>query len=221
LIEVGLLDWTVERDGTARSSTLVTGDFLVRYGLDDLSEFQVGWTAFGRVREHDRASAQSETRSGTGDLAFAYKRSLSNPDGSGLSVAVQPFATIPLGSVAVGAGQWEGGLLLPASVDVGSSFQIQVTPEVDYSGDDDRHGHHLAYGGVAGFSVAIAEEVSSSLELAAFRDSDPSGHFTDLRVSGSIGLQLSNDLQVDGGVVAGLNRQSPDVEIYLGLSRRF
>jgi hypothetical protein len=32
---------------------------------------------------------------------------------------------------------------------------------------------------------------------------------------------VSNDLQIDAGATFGLNRQTPDLELYAGIARRF
>jgi hypothetical protein len=37
----------------------------------------------------------------------------------------------------------------------------------------------------------------------------------------SVALLPSNDLQLDAGANFGLNRQTPDVELYAGVSKRF
>ena len=40
-------------------------------------------------------------------------------------------------------------------------------------------------------------------------------------VDGSASYLVSNSVQLDGGANFGLNRQTPDVELYAGVSKRF
>ncbi len=101
LAELGLADWTLDRQGGMRTDTLVAGDLLLRYGIEGRDEVQIGLTSFGTVRTRD-ASGISHM-SGVGDLTLALKHSLGHPDGSGFSVAIQPFLTLPTGGSAIGA----------------------------------------------------------------------------------------------------------------------
>jgi hypothetical protein len=66
-------------------------------------------------------------------------------------------------------------------------------------------------------------EASLGLELWGARDEDPAGATSQasLDVSAAWTPRNAPDLQWDGGLNAGLNHDTPDVEIYLGVSRRF
>ena len=51
--------------------------------------------------------------------------------------------------------------------------------------------------------------------------SDPSGTTRQASADGSAAFLLSNDVQLDAGANFGLNRATPDVELYGGVSVRF
>jgi len=87
--------------------------------------------------------------------------------------------------------------------------------------DEDGDGRHLAYGSVIGLSADLSDAVSASIELSAMRDLDPGAHATETLAGLSLGWQPREDLQFDIGTNVGLNRDSADVEVYAGLSRRF
>jgi hypothetical protein len=218
-VELGLVDWTLERSGGERADTLQLGEMLVRVGLTDRVEAQVGWTAYGHVRE--RGPAGRSSRSGVGDLTVALRANVVHPDGKGFSAAVMPYATLPTGNGAIGAGDWSAGLLVPVSYDLPHGLQLGFTGRVEAAADEDRHGRHLAYGGVVGLSAELGETLSATAELAATRDEDPSGHSTELVAGLSAGWMAKPDLQLDAGVNVGLNEAAPDVQLYLGISRRF
>lgn len=219
--ELGLADWTHEKDAQSRTDTVEAGDVLLRFGLSDSLEAQVGWTAYGHERVRDRATGLVDRSAGVGDVFVGLKRNLRNPDGSGFSVAVLPYATLPTGGSTIGAGDWGAGLLIPLSHELREGVALQLTPEIDAAVDEDRHGRHLAYGGVIGLGVDVSETVSATIETSLMRDRDPDDHSTQALAGLSLAWQPADDWQIDGGVNLGLNADSPDGELYVGLTRRF
>jgi hypothetical protein len=201
-VELGLVDWT--RDG--REDQFAAGDLLVRYGLTDRMEMQVGWTAY----THDRAG------SGTGDIFVALRRNFAHPDGAGFSAALMPYATLP-----AGAGDWGAGLLVPVSYRLPDGVAVDLTAEADAAVDADGDGRHFAYGAVLGLDVPLADAVEVTFELSARRDRDPGGATTELLAGLSADWAPNGNLQLDIGANAGLNRASPDLELYVGVARRF
>jgi hypothetical protein len=220
VIELGIGDWTRERDGTLRTDTVTAGEALLRVGLTPSTEVQVGWTALGRARERDTVAGTAVDRTGTGDVTLALRRNLRNPDGSGFSLAVMPYASLPVGGRALGAGDWGAGLLIPASVEAGA-VSLSLTPHVDAAVDSDGNGRHLAYGAVAGTGFAASDAVSIAAELSFARDRDPAGHDSEWLAGLSAGWQPDDDSQWDIGANIGLYRASPDFQFYFGFARRF
>lgn len=219
--ELGVFDWTHERDPTTRTDTLVAGDALVRLGLTPSLEMQVRWTAFGDVRTRYRLSGVTGGESGTGDVTLALRKNIAHPDGSGFSAAVMPFVTLPAGGAAIGAHDWGAGLVLPVSYSISNTVSIGLTPEFDAAVDADGHGRHLAYGSVIGLNLAVTSHLGAAVEFQASRDNDPQGHSTEALTGLSFAWQPTDDLQFDLGGVAGLNAASPEVELYIGVARRF
>lgn len=220
-IELGLADWTLDRQPDTRTDTIVAGDLLARYGLGTSTEARVGWTAYGHVRTRDRATGDITRQSRTGDISFGLKQNLMNPDGSGTSIALIPTVTVPVGREPVGAGDWGASLTMPTDFTLSKMFQLDFTPEVDAAVDDDGDGRHLAYGTVVGLVAKLSEKLGAALEYSAFRDDDPSGHATMELTSLSVTYMTDKDTQLDAGAVAGLDHEAPDAELYFGVSRRF
>jgi len=220
-VETSLADWTLERDAETRTDMILAGDLLVRLGVADHAEIQIGWTAYGHVRTRDRASDAVSRTARTGDVMLAVRRSLMNPDGSGPSLALMPFVTLPVGRMPVGYGDWGAGLIVPMRFDLSDAISLGLSPEIDAAVDEDGDGRHLAYGSVIGLSADLSDKISASIELSAMRDDDPEGHVTESLAGLSMGWQPKDDLQFDIGTNVGLNRDSADVEVYAGLSRRF
>ena len=69
----------------------------------------------------------------------------------------------------------------------------------------------------------MTKAVSTSLELWAQRDRDPSGHETQVSADVTATWQPAKlaNLQLDIGGNVGLNRNTPDIELYSGIAWRF
>lgn len=218
-IEIGLADWTLDKQPGARNDEVDVGDTLVRIGVADHAELQFGWTAFGWTRE--RAGNAVDHASGTGDLYVAFRRSLLHPDGSGTTVALMPYATLPTGGHAIGAGDWSAGFEVPFGFDLSQAVSLEFAPRVEAAVDEDRHGRHLAYGSVASVAVDLSPLWNMTAEVAATHDDDPSGHSTQELAGLSFGWTPGHNFQLDAGANVGLNHAAPDLELYAGIVRRF
>lgn len=220
-IELGLGDWTRDADATTRSHAWVSGDILMRVGIDSATELQVGWTAYGQTRTRDRASGAVSRDSSSGDVLLAVRHNLLNPDGSGTTVAIQPFVTLPTGGGAIGAGDWGAGVLLPFGFALSDAATLAFTVSAEAAADEDGDGRHAAFGGVAGIGVDLSDAVSAALELGVTRDDDPAGASTQWLSGFSFGWQPGEDWQIDAGTNVGLNGPAADLELYFGVTRRF
>ena len=218
VVEVGLADWTLENSDDARTDTIIGGDIAVRIGLDDKTEALIGWTSFGQTRVRDKAAGTVTRNNGIGDITLGIRRSLSGPDGP---VAIQPYVTVPVGGDAIGAGDWSAGVVIPIGFEFGRDVQLSFSPQVEAAVNESRSGRHLAYGSVVGLSAPLAKGLSGAIEFQATRDEEPAGKTTQLLASASLAWLLSESTQLDVGGVAGLNSDSPDVQLYFGISRRF
>jgi len=218
--ELGLADWTRDSDATQRTESLEAADLLVRIGLNERTEAQIGWTAFGLQRQRDRLTGDVARTRGAGDLFVAVRANLANPDGSGASIAVMPYATLPTGGEAIGAGDWSAGLLLPMSFDLGG-VTFELVPRGEAAVDADRVGRHLRYGAVTGLSLDLTDQLTAVGELSLHRDDDPSGATSEALTGFSLAWRSNADTQWDAGINLGLDRTSPDVELFAGIVRRF
>ena len=220
-IEIGVADWALDRESGRRTDTITAGDMLMRVGLDSQTEIQIGWTAYRHVRSRDRVAGTRDRGSGIGDASLAIRRNLTHPDGSGLAIALQPYISLPTGGSAIGAGDWGGGLIAPISYDLPGGVQLGITPQIAAAVDADGDGRHILFGSVVGLGFDLSDAIGATVELTAYRDRDPASHTTQALAGLSIGWQPGDDTQFDAGANIGLNRDTPDVELYFGITRRF
>lgn len=144
-----------------------------------------------------------------------------NPDGSGFALALMPFATVPTGNSAIGAGDWGAGLLLPITRELPAGLQFGFTGSSEVTVDEDGVGHHLAHGAIVGLDVPLGETVEATFELSARRDRDPSGAATEWLGGMSVTWSPNELLQLDVGANPGLEDDSPDLQLYFGVAHRF
>jgi outer membrane putative beta-barrel porin/alpha-amylase len=219
-IELGVADWTLDKAAGSRTDDVVGGDLLMRYGLNDSLEAQIGWQAMGFERERG-PDGSIQHRSGIGDVRLALRQNLLNPDASGVSIAFMPFVTLPVGGSAIGEGDWTAGLLLPVSYALPNDVQLAFTGEVDDAADRRGGGHHLAYSAVVGMELPVTDQVDATLEVEASRDREQSSPTTELLGGVSVAWMARPSLQFDAGANLGLNNRAPDLELYLGVATRF
>ncbi len=218
MVEVGLLVWDHLADGSTVEDDLTYGDLLLRVGLDERTEVQLGLGGYTSARSRDRLSGAVSRAQGTGDAVIGLRRSLTGPGGP---IALQGYITLPTGQRGIGAGDWGAGLLLPMGFQLPAGFELDLAPEVDAAINASGSGRHVRWGGVVGLSHAIGPAVTIACEVGAWRDNDPSGHATDLRSAVSFAWQAGSDWQLDLEADLGLTAAAPRHSVMLGLARRF
>ncbi len=219
-VETALADWTRDDQPDMRTDTVLIGQTVVRFGVTEWAEARAEWTPYGHQRTRDKASGMVDRAGGIGDVTLGVKASLLHPDGEGLSVAVLPQVTLPVGRVPIGAGDWSGGVLLPISYSLSKTVQLEATPEVDAAVNGEGAGRHLAYSLAGGVAVEVGKATLSG-ELQVKRDDDPGQGTTPALAALSLAVKAGDDLQFDLLGAAGLNHDAPDVEVYAGFARRF
>lgn len=218
-VETGLADWSLQKDGGERDTSLAIGETTLKYGLTGRSDIEVDVTPWQRVTS--RATGLRESASGIGDLSVLYKQRLTSDDAP-VQVSALPFVKVPTAKHSLGNGKWEGGLLIPVSFAVGKSpLSIGLTSEVDWAADADGRGHHAAMAQVVSLGWQVTDKLNLSGELWGQWDWDPAGTMRQASADGAVAYLVNKNLQLDAGVDFGLNRATPDVEIYAGVAQLF
>jgi len=216
--EASLIDWTRETAQGERTDTFLTGDLLLRFGLGGATEGRIGFTTLGVESVRQTPYARAERQTAVGDISIGLRHGFFGTDGP---VAVEMFVTLPSGGDPIGDGTWSAGVLLPLEFDLSDRVAVAATPELSAAANESGDGRHLAYGGAAGFSVALSESLSAASEITLLRDDDPQEAQTTILASQSLAWRASERQQFDAQVLAGLNRASADVQVIVGLARMF
>jgi hypothetical protein len=213
-LELGLYDGSFQRRSGITTDTITAGAALVKYGVSDTVDIEAGLTLYQGATQ-----TGSPDQSGLGDL---YLRSKWNISGSGaLSAVIEPFLKVPTASGGTGNGRLEGGLVVPLSYDLGAGWSLGSTPEIDAALNGAGSGYHATAIDVIGIGRGFDNGLSLGAEVWTSQDFDPAGTTSQYSFDLSAAWVVGADTQLDGGVNLGLNKVTPDAEVYFGISRRF
>lgn len=217
-VEADLLSWTRIATGSARADVLVYTNPVVKYGLGRNSDIQLNIAPLVEVRT--RASGQTISQHGVGDLTLRFKQRLTGPN-SRVQVALLPFVKAPTAERGIGNGEWEGGVIVPVQVPVGKTT-LTLVPQINLLADalapDDRH---FEFQGVANLAYPVADRTTAAVELWTSQNWDPAGTVQQYSADAAVSYLLNDALQLDAGGNFGLNQATPDVQVYIGVSARF
>jgi len=214
-IEVGLADAVFQRGAGMHEDAYAFGTTALRVGLTPRLELEAGWSPW--IVDTVRGGGR---RSGAGDATLGLLTALTDPDGKGAAVSLQGFVTLPTATHGLGAGGWTGGVRLPVSAPLDASTALGLTPEVDVLRDAGGGGTHLAWVGVGSLSRSFGATTLGA-ELWAEVEDDPAGTIRRASADLTAAVVVGKALQLDAGANFGLNRATPDVELYGGISARF
>ena len=218
-VETGLVDWSRAKSDGVTTDMVTWGASGIKYGISGNADIELWITPLETLHVH--GGGASEHHSSFGDTLLRVKYELT-PDSAPVQVALDPFVKIPTANHQLGNGKVEGGLLVPIQIPIPKSpLTLSLDPEADLLADQDNHGHHVAMSQVLNLGIQASEKVNFSTELWAQWDWDPSGTGKQVSWDVSAAYLPTKDLQLDAGANFGLNRQTPDVEVYTGVSVRF
>lgn len=213
-IEIGLADAVFRRGHGAHETLTTLGASEIRFGLTPNLEAEVSWAPL--IVDHIRGASD---RTGSGDLTVGLRRALTAPGADGAAVSIQGFVTAPTATHGLGGG-WTGGARLPVSAPLSKTLSLGLTPEVDVVRNASGGGAHLAASNAVSLGRTFGK-ASFGVEAWGAVDDDPSGRTYQASADLTAALLVGDSVQLDAGANVGLNRNTPDLELYLGFSRRF
>lgn len=216
-VEADVYNQSWLRNADMRQTTTLYTNPTIKYGVADGIDVQAAITPWQTVRTRDLASGTQTTQRGVGDLTLQAKFSLSK------TVTLLPFVTAPTATQGLGSGGWGGGLRIPIGGDLGGGWSYAVTPEVDAVHDADRRGTHVATVQVAGVSRDLGHGFNAGVDLWAAWNFDPAGETRQASLDFSLAWipPAMTSIQLDAQVYAGLTRDTPDVNVIVGVAKRF
>lgn len=194
-LETNAVDWQGGRD-----PTVIIGDSVLRYGVADGTELQVGWTPL----------VHQGNRWGQGDMRIGGRKILSE---ARLGVVVQPFVILPTGSKGLSEENVAGGATLGLTYDISHTTELYATPTVVL------HPNAL-YSGTLGINQHIKGPVDTAVEISGqYERGDPTQ--TQFTLGNITTYKFSEKFEINAGVNVGLNREAIPVEVVVGFTRAF
>jgi hypothetical protein len=216
-LETSAVGWSLTKLDGSRSELLTIGSSFAKIGLSDRSDLQVGFTPYVRLTVKQDGSRNRV--SGFGDVVVRYKRRLTS-DAAKLQVGVIPFVKLPTAADGLGNGKAEGGLAVPISFPAGAAT-LTLGPELDLIADADGGGRYFGLINLVNLALPVAPRLTFAGEIWTNFNFDPAGTAKQASADAALAYALSNGLQLDAGANLGLTRDTPDLELYGGLSVGF
>ncbi|MDB5734558.1 MAG: hypothetical protein JWP16_549 [Alphaproteobacteria bacterium] len=214
-VELGLLDESTQRRSGVTTDTGNAGAALAKYGVSDGFDLEAGMALYQFQRVHDASG--TVTSSGIGDLFLHAKYQVSSGP---VSFVLDPYVKLPTAGGGLGNNHVEGGLVAPLGYDLGGGWSLSATPEADLLLNGSGSGYHANLVNVVGLGKALGA-VTLGAELWTGQNLDPAGTVSQYSADVDAAWLVNNDTQLDCGLNLGLNRTTPDLEVYFGVSRRF
>lgn len=218
-IETDLPNWTRTDAAGTRTDVVLYANPYVKYGLGPSTDVEVNWAPYQtvRVREGDAV----DRLNGVGDVYLRVKQRFTGPDAR-LQVGIIPFVKVPTARRGIGNREWEGGVALPVQYALPRGWILTTSPEVDLLADGaDPNKRHAQLVATANVGKALSSNVTAYAELWTAQNFDPAGTVRQYSADAAVAWLVRPRLQLDLGGNFGLNRATPDAQVYLGLSTRF
>ena len=219
-LETDLINFTrFDVGGGLKVDTILYTNPTLKYGIGDSTDIEASITPYETIRVHGGGFG-SASIGGVGDLYLKLKQRLTATDASN-QFALAPYIKIPTAKLGIGNRKVEGGLIGTGQFSLGNGFTLTASPEIDALSDADLHGHHVQLVGALNLGKSLSSNVTASVELWSAQNFDPSGTVHQYSIDGGLAWVARPNLQFDVGANFGLNRETPDAQVYVGVATRF
>ncbi len=221
-LELSFVDVTSDKrsDDGFLSRSLEIAPMLLKLGVLDNMDLQLGIAPYTRTHQTDEATGATTTAQGFGDLTLRAKINLWGNDGGVTAFAIMPFVKLPTAHEALGNGRVEGGVILPLAVQLPHGLSLCFMPEFDAVTTGDGEPYRVDWVHTATLGFPIAGEVGGYVEYAGFADlshTEPYRRYFNAGVT----YAPTPNIQVDGGVRIGLTTAADDWGLFVGISHRY
>ena len=206
-------------NGVTTDTYLATNPTL-KYGVTSNIDVEANLSPLEIVRTHDKFG-DDRTLAGVGDLDLRLKYQFLNVYSGNLQATVLPYVKAPTGRPGIGNGVVEGGLILPVNYKLNSILTLTTVPEVDFLKDSSGGGRHLNTAQLINLGVSLPKNFTLYGELWGDWNFDPAGTVKQYSADAAIAYGVTPYLQLDAGLNFGLNKYTPGVQAYVGVSQKF
>lgn len=216
-LETDLVNWTRIDDAGTRSDTILYTNPLLKYGVGSATDIEASLTPYETIRVRDGGGVT--TIHGVGDLYLRIKQRLTAADAKA-QFALEPYLKIPTAKSGIGNRKVEAGLVGTGVFSLPGGFSLTLSPEIDELEDADLDGQHAQLVGALNVGESLSSKLTASAELWTAQNFDPAGTVRQWSADTALAFAASPTLQFDIGANFGLNRATPGIQAYVGVSTR-
>jgi Putative MetA-pathway of phenol degradation len=226
-LEAELYNYSHAKVDGIRTQTHIGPNPTARIGLLKDLEFQINYTPFVHQRVTDTTVVPNDVNSASGgsDTFMRLKYNLrGNDDGSKVQVALIPYIKLGTAPESLGGNRaTEGGLIAAYAFSLPNDWSLTLNTEWDNLKNSANSSYHAQFQQTAGLSKLIAKDVTMTVEFWGLANFDPTLTKVVRQYSFDTALAWAarKDLQFDVGANFGLNKETPAVQVYTGITRRF
>ena len=206
-------------DGTRTESVTALNPTL-KYGLAPNVDIEINGSPAVSVRTRD-ASGTSTTLRGISDTTLRAKWNFLNDSKSGWSATLLPWVKAPTARRGIGNRAVEGGLIVPVNYQVTDNLVLTTAPEFDALKDTNGSGRHFSTSQLVNLGWSLSNGVTLYGELWGSWNFDRPTTVRQYSADVAVAKSLGKFLQLDAGLNFGLNRFTPGVQGYFGISQKF
>ena len=200
-----------------RTDTILYMIPTIKYGLGARTDIEVSIAPYETVRT--RSNGSTHKLGGIGDLYVRLKQEIADPSAR-TRISLIPYVKAPTAKVGIGNGKVEGGVIAPVVFTLPAGFALNFGPEVDVLADADGQGHHAQVVSLINLSKAFGKATLYA-EFWNAQNFDPARTAHQYSADVALTYLLKPTLQIDVGGNFGLNSETPDAQLYVGISTRF
>ncbi len=228
-LELSFVEYGRDRDRGGKTDEFSVLPFNFKVGLLNNVDLQLVFSPYVNYRVETGArpgmASATERREGVGDLQTRLKVNFWGNDGPSpvfgeTSFGFMPFLQFPTAADGIGSGHVEGGLIFPFGITLPAKFDLGVMAEFDFVRDEANHGYGTDFVHSATLGHKLVGALTGYVEYVGVTSWSTGGGYRATFSTGATYL-LNKNVQLDAGLLAGLNRHAEDLRLFSGLSVRF
>ena len=195
------------------------GPINLKLGLLNNLDMQLILEPYNHAVESEVGDYRIE-QSGVGDASLRFKLNLWGNDGGWTALAVLPYVKFPTSDTGLGNEHFEGGVVLPFSLELPGEFYLGLTSKIGAVKADDEASYHTEYENSISLSRALFGDLEGYVEFFSAVTMQQDSHWIGTFGTG-LAYWLTGDLQMNTSVAVGANRWSPDWHFGVGMGWRY
>ena len=218
--ELDFATFTSDREDGVRVKTVNFAPINLKLGLTNRTDLQIVVENYIRQTTTDRTSESRSKVDGFGDVTVRVKHNLWGNDGGTTALALMPFVKLPTNGNRLGNNAVEFGLIVPLAIGLSERFGLGLMTQVDFVEQIDGSGLAPSFVNTATVSFDLTDRIGLYTEIFTEKSVERG---TDLvaTLDAGVTFAVSPDIQLDAGANLGITDAADDVNLFVGLSRRF